>query len=49
MSKSKPKYPVHGFRLPTEIVREFEEVAKLRGYTRQQAMILMMQSWIDKD
>jgi hypothetical protein len=42
------KYPTAGFRLPPELVKEFEEVAKLRGLKRQEAMIQMMQEWIDK-
>lgn len=49
MSNPKPEYKLHGFRLPQDLVKEFEELAKKRGYTRQEAMVKIMQEWIDKD
>lgn len=48
MSNPKPEYKQFGFRLPHDLVKEFEDLAKSRGYTRQEAMVKMMQEWIDK-
>ena len=41
--------PNHNFRLPRELVKEFEEVAQMKGYTRQEAMMLIMQQFIDSN
>lgn len=42
------RYPVTGFRVPPELIKEFGEVAKLRDMTRQEALIEALKEWIDK-
>lgn len=35
------------FRLPPKLVEEFEEIAKLTGVTRQEAMIEAINQWLN--
>ena len=41
------QHPVIGFRVDPEIVKEFEEVAKGKGYKKQEIIALLMIKFVE--